>query len=189
MYAIGLPAGACALQRVETRIRFLRGERVLAAYRSLYWEYFQAGRDPDEARHDVHDFDVERDGWGSGPIARLLRRRGLDPSGGGGLARLECEKRFLLAPGQVEDAEPCLRTAEGGAFGYLAEVEGEATCRWLHLDQGEHDASEVATPLPGPVAGRGRLAGGPGWEAVERLSFELATLTGQVEVVPYRSLI
>lgn len=184
-YELAPPPGGCLLQRVETVVRFRRGERALATYRAVYWEYFQAGADPAELRRDEHDFQVDRDGWGPGPISRLLRRHGVEP--GGGLARLECEKRFLLGPGLVEETAPALGTAGGGAFGWLAEVEGERPERTLLLDGEARDVSHVARPLPGPVAGRGRFTGPARLEARERLWFELATLGGEVEVVPYRA--
>jgi hypothetical protein len=180
-YALSGPPGAFALQRVETRVRWLRAARVLVAYDAVYWEFFRFGDDAAEARSDVHDFDQQRDGWGPGPLARLLRRRGVVAPGDP--ARLEVTKTFLLGHGSVDDPLVKHTTRGGGSFGFLAEVDGEAARAALSVGD-PAQADEVAAPLPGPRGGRGRLLG-PAWRAQERLTFDPLTLDGRLERTPY----
>lgn len=171
------PPGSHALQRVETRVRFSRGDQVLVAYDAVYWEFFRFGDDPAEPRADVHDFDLTRDGWGPGPIARLLRRCGVTAPGDP--ARLEVVKRFTLGAGHVEDPAVAHVTARGGAFGFLAEVDGERAA--VSLEVGGAPLPETAARLPGPRGGRGRLEPGVRWAAREGLVFDFLLLEGGVE--------
>lgn len=176
--------GQCLLQRVETRIWFLRGEVSLASFEAVYWEYFRFATGEDQARLDRHDFSIHRDGWSPGRVNRLLHRHRLSTSGDGP-TRLRFEKRFLIGPADVDpDAPVLLPTPAGGAFGYLAEAEGEPTRqRWCLR---ELELNDAALPLPGPAAGRGRFRGPLHLEAWERLEFGFATLSGTVERQGYQ---
>lgn len=170
------PPGTHALQRVETRVRFSRGERVLVAYHAVYWEFFAFGA-ASEPRGDVHDFDLERDGWGPGAIARLLRARRVTAPAAP--ARLEVTKTFLFGAGEVEGAAAAHVTAGGGAFGFLEEVDGEPA--HVALDVGDAPWPDGAARLPGPRQGRARLDAGSRWSACERLTFDFPLLEGRVE--------
>lgn len=170
------PPGCHALQRVETRVRFSRGERVLVAYHAVYWEFFAFGA-VSEPRGDVHDFDLERDGWGPGALARLLRRRRV--SAPAAPARLEVTKAFLFGAGDLEDAAAAHVTAGGGAFGFLEEVDGEPA--QVALTVGDEPCPEGAAGLPGPRRGRAWLRPGSRWAAREELVFDFPLLEGRVE--------
>lgn len=176
-YALSAPPGACALQRVETRVRFLRGEEVLVEYHAMYWEFFRFAADPGdppEARLDLHDFHISRDGWGPDRVGRLLRRHRV--AAAGGPTRLHLEKRFLLGLATVDGGGVTLTTPRGGAFGLLEEAEGER--RWLRLRVGGQDVEDAAQPLPGPARGAAAFTLDARLAAEERLEFGFATLSG-----------
>lgn len=176
-YALDPLPGGCVLQRVETTIDFLRGDELLAAYEAMYWEYFRFAPAAREQRLDRHDFDLSRDGWGLDRINHLLRHHGLPA--GGGPTRFRFQKRFLLGPADVgADAAVLHTTPGGGAFGYLAEAEGERP--WLRLRLREQELTGAALPLPAPAAGRGGFLGALRFEAWERLEFGFATLSGEL---------
>ncbi|MBX3465627.1 MAG: hypothetical protein KF878_01865 [Planctomycetes bacterium] len=178
-YALAGTPGATLVQRVETRVRLLRGDSVVVEYHAVEWEYFTLALGPPEARVDLHDFDARRDGWAPADVAALLRRRGRRAPDGA--ARLEVQKDFLLGPGEVDGPHPAHVTAGGGAFGLLAGGEGEAARVTLVLSPGGDPVEAAPRPPPAPRIGVGRLLAGPRLAAVERLSFTPATASGRVE--------
>lgn len=173
--------GGCALQRVETTVRFLRGELVVVEYRAVYWEWFRFAREGAETRLDCHDFDLVRDGWGPDVVRRLARRLGRAAEGAAP-ARVRAEKRFLLGPGALEGERPRQTTPLGGGFGVLVEGEGEPSSLELTLEG--VDARAGARPLPGPAAGRGRFTG-PCFACREEMEWGFATLGGRVTLTGY----
>lgn len=178
-FALAGTPGATLVQRVETRVRLLRGDSVVVEYHAVEWEYFILALGPPEARVDLHDFDARRDGWAPADVAALLRRRGRRAPDGP--ARLEVQKDFLLGPGDVVDPHPAHVTAGGGAFGLLAGGEGEAARVTLVLSPGGDPVEAAPRPPPVPRIGVGRLLAGPCLAAVERLSFTPATGSGRLE--------
>ena len=173
--------GLVALQRVETEVRLLRDGRPLIEYLGSYWEWFRFAAD-DEARVDVHDFDLRRDGWSPGRLRKLLARHGLSDPGGDGV--LECRKRFLYLPGRVR-GERSLREGRGG-FGFLEAVEGleapsppAAELRLFDLAQERAPLQAPGSWRPGPRAwaeGSGQLSGdAQGWRCVESYALRFAT--------------
>lgn len=184
-YALAPSPGACALQRVETRISFLRGEEALVEYHAMYWEFFRFAADdpgePPEPRLDLHDFHISRDGWGPDRVGRLLRRHRV--AAAGGPTRLRLEKRFLLGLATVEGGGVTLATPRGGAFGLVGEAEGERP--WLRLRVGGREVEDAAQPLPGPARGIAAFTPGPRLAAEERLEFGFATLSGQLTSTGY----
>lgn len=183
-FGLAGPPGAVLLQRVETTVRLTRGDEPVLEYRAVEWEWFELAPVA-EPRTDVHDFDARRDGWAPAAVAALLRAHGRRSPGGP--ARLEVTKRFRLGPGQLEAAVPAHRTAGGGAFGLLAEGEGEPSRVVLLVGPGRLDASAEARPRA--RAGQGRFVGAPLLAADERLVWEPATLAGQVERQGYHELL
>jgi len=192
-YAFAGPAGGGALQRVETRVRYLTGDRVLVEYTGAYWEYFRfavdgtLGRlDDGEPQVDVHAFDVRDDGWTPGPIRRYLARRGLAPAlWSDGPTRVECRKTFLLGLGAVDGEEPVARGEDGGEFGFLASGPSPAAARLvLTGPRGERETVEPGSALPlrrSRAAGIGRFVAAVGWRAVETFEHALAGRTGRLD--------
>lgn len=192
VYSFLAPAGTVLVQEVRTRVRYLCGEEPLAEFRSVYGEFFALGdeeallADEDELRdmRDVHAFDLRRDGWSLSALRDLLRRqrvRGADgrPYAPGGPTQVDCEKRFVLAPGVVEDSPP-LKVNGGQGFGFLLEGPREVACARLDLNGGAggtRRSLEPRSPFPygSDGAGRGWFAGAEALELVERFAFTFAT--------------
>jgi hypothetical protein len=174
-YLLEGPPGAVAIQRVETRIEYLAGERVVLRYEGAYAEWFRWGGDP---HTDVHGFGLREDGWTPGDLRRLARELKFNlPLWQSGSTRIRCEKTFSLGLGRVAGERNLLSPSAAGGFGYLAAGPQGPPRATLALDLGEPEPLRLGGATPGgqPPVGEGTFTEAEGWHVRESFEHVLAT--------------
>jgi hypothetical protein len=193
VYGLRGAPGACAVQQVRARVRYLLGDDVLVEYETCYGEWFRlgnAGELPTDL-HDVHDFCVHRDAWTPKRLRDLLRKQGLLQGRwlpAGGEPRVECHKEFLLGLGEVEDSPGLVDGSGGAAFGFLEDGPLLHASSTIDLRLGEGKQLEPPSPYPfgRSAGGRGRFTGEQGWRAEERYCYRFATTSGRLQGEGYQ---
>lgn len=181
--------GTVLVQEVQTRVRYRRGEDQFVDYWSRYGEFFSMGERrelaADNDQHldmrDVHDFDLRRDGWSLSGLNQLLKRQGSKSRGRlpSADATITCEKRFLIAIGEVKGTV-VLKENGGQSFGFLLEGPCAPASVQIELPGSEEEGRRTLTPKsPFPFgysgAGSGKFCADSAYELTERFVFSFAT--------------
>jgi hypothetical protein len=180
------------VQEVATRVRYLCGEVAVVDYSASYGEFFSMGKfdslmaNNDELldMRDVHDFDLRRDGWSLSGLQTLLRHNAIKDADGRAFAgqeaaRITCEKRFLLAPGRIEDTAPAKQN-HSQSFGFLCSGPRSAATARIDMSGGTGGtrlARHPDSPFPFGCVGRGSgtFEGNSAYLLVETFAFSFAT--------------
>jgi hypothetical protein len=183
-YALRGPPEATLVQYVETEVDFGPADAPLVSYRGRYGEYFLLDASG-QALDDLHEFDVQRDGWEQAKIRDTLKRAGVRGADGRPLRfttapLLHVRKRFALSLGEVEDVRAALGGPQGAAFGFLSEgPRGPAAAELIYSPPGGRRRTEPAHAVAAghQAHGRGRFTARSGWTVVETYRYDFATLT------------